>query len=146
MSRMSSAVAGDELPERLARSSVARATNELVIAAVITARKASPSSITSAATMPPGGVGRDKVAVTHRGDRLDSPPEPLADRGEVLVVDRRHEHAEHDRRDGCDRGNDRGTTARRLGARKGAVEPALEGTLVLHPHRLRFASRVSYRP
>ena len=38
---------------RLARSSVARATNELVIAAVITVRKASPSSITSAATIRP---------------------------------------------------------------------------------------------
>ena len=139
MSRTSFAVAGAARPARLVRSSVARATNELVIAAVITARKASPSSITSRGHDPPGGVGRDVVAITHRSDRLDRPPEPLADRGEVLVVDRRHEQAKADCRDGRDRGDDRGTAAGRLGARKGTVEPALEASLVLHRHGVRFA-------
>ena len=53
MSRTSCAVAGAAPPRRLTRSSVARATNELVIAAVITARKASPINITPAATSCP---------------------------------------------------------------------------------------------
>jgi hypothetical protein len=60
------------------------------------------------------------------------------------VVDRRHQQAKADCRNGRDRGDDAGTAAGRLGARKGAVEPALETSLVLHRHGVRFAGRVSY--
>src|SRR5439155_14133287 len=86
---------------------------------------------------------RDVVAITHCGDRLDGPPEALAERGEVLVVDRRHEQPEGDGRDGRDRGDDRGTAAGRLGARKGTVEPAFQPSLVFHRLRVPFTGRVS---
>ena len=133
ISRTSCSVAGAAPPPaRRARSSVARATNELVIAAVITDRKASPISITAAATSCPTVLVGTTVAITHGGDCLDRPPEPLADRGEVPVIDDRHEQAGAESRDRRDRGDDRGTTAGRLCPREGAVEPALQAGLVLH--------------
>ena len=61
------------------------------------------------------------------------------------MVDRLHEQAKADRRDGRDRGNDRGTAARRLRAARARSSQRSRGVFVLHPHRVRFPRSVPHR-
>jgi hypothetical protein len=63
---------------------------------------------------------------------------------EVFRVDRSHEQAADNRRDGGDRGDDGGPASGGRGAINRAVEPTLDAGLLFHMRRVLLGRRVSY--